>query len=314
MSKQFLGYTKVAIALGGSSSSPFDSNLNDIEVIDISSNNTKCQNLQPFPYQQKSPVGGLGFGNNPLICLRNHNISNCYSLQNGAWTPDAPFIEVRMYSAMTRSPFPNDGSKLFVTGGWGSSFNKLNSSEVLTKNGWQQSVSMPVAISSHCMVLMNSTAVIVIGGLQNEPEKESSRTFIFNSEFKVWSEGPALKESRHNCLCAMVRGNIQSADKSVIVVGGFYKKSTELLDTGSSKWRSGPELPFNVYAAVMVEIPLGGVVVIGGYGNNDVHLDTLFRLTHADAGARWEKMPQKLKTPRVHFAAFLIPDEIAKCN
>ena len=50
----------------------------------------------------------------------------------------------------------------------------------------------------------------------------------------------------------------------------------EILDEGASEWRTGPNLPFTIKQAAMVEDPLGGVKLIGGYAS-DHSLDTLFR-------------------------------------
>ena len=206
-------------------------------------------------------------------------------------------------------------AKLFVTGGWDDS--RLNSSEVLTENGWQLSTSLPVEIHRHCMVMINATSVMVIGGYQGKSGGTSGKTFLLDGVTKVWREGPELKQKRRDHSCAMIRKDSQSQDKSVIVVGGYYYgrlSSTEVFDVGSSEWKSGPELPFGIMLAAMVEDPSGGVVLIGGYNKERKELSTLFRLPHAGSGATWEEMPQKLKTARYGHTAFLIPDELANCN
>jgi hypothetical protein len=60
-----------------------------------------------------------------------------------------------------------------------------------------------------------------------------------------------------------------------------------------------------------VKIILGGVFFIGGFAS-PVYLGTIYRLAHAEA--QWELMPQKLKTNRFGFVAFLIPEEFANCT
>ncbi len=56
----------------------------------------------------------------------------------------------------------------------------------------------------------------------------------------------------------------------------------------------------------------GGVILIGGTSTADDFKDTIYRLAHA--AAQWELMPQKLKTKRNGFVAFLIPEEFANCT
>ncbi len=69
--------------------------------------------------------------------------------------------------------FPNaaaqlqDG-KLLVTGDYDGSAS-LGSAEMLTEEGWESNIpSLPVTIFGHCMVTVNSTTVMVIGGYQND--------------------------------------------------------------------------------------------------------------------------------------------------
>ena len=44
---------------------------------------------------------------------------------------------------------------------------QLNTVEILTKNGWKTNVPvLPVKVDLHCMVQLNSTTVMLIGGIQ----------------------------------------------------------------------------------------------------------------------------------------------------
>ena len=78
-------------------------------------------------------------------------------------------------------------------------------------------------------------------------------------------------------------------------------------------WRLGPNLPFGIKLAQLVEDNLGGVILVGGSSQVEI-FDTLFRLPHAGDDANWEEMPQKLKDARDHHTAFLIPDHLTNCT
>ena len=79
---------------------------------------------------------------------------------------------------------------------------------------------MPLnTIDFHCMVQLNSTTVMVIGGTQGR-ESQSPKTYFFNMESKVWSEGPQLHYGRSGHGCATIRRDNQSDLFSVIVAGG----------------------------------------------------------------------------------------------
>jgi hypothetical protein len=203
--------------------------------------------------------------------------------------------------------------KLLVTGGVDKSGSDLNSAEMLTEEEWESNIpSLPVTLAAHCMVTVNSTTVMAIGGYQNS--QMSGKIFYFTLGEESWTEGPELKIKRTGHSCGKIRRNKESQEMSTIVAGGYDGSSTlssvEILDEGSNEWQTGPELPFGNYISQMVEDQNGGVVLIGGLFN----LDTLYQLQHGGQGAVWTKMEQKMKTGRYSHTAFLIPDNIVDCS
>ncbi len=208
--------------------------------------------------------------------------------------------------------------QLIVTGGQNSSLDNLNSAEILTEEGWESTMpALPVTIVDHCMVTVNSTTIIVIGGWQND--KYSGKTFYFTFGEESWTDGPKLKNARFWHSCGKIRRNNASQKLTIIVAGGSdrsssYLSSVEILDDGSNEWQTGPELPFGICWSQMVEAQNGGVVLIGGFSNSDSYLDTLFQLPHGGQDALWTKMEQKLKIGRNHHIAFMVPDNVVDCS
>jgi hypothetical protein len=207
--------------------------------------------------------------------------------------------------------------KLIVTGGWDDSVSFLNSAEMLTEEGWESNIpSLPVTIYGHCMVTVNSTTVMVIGGYQND--YYSGKTFYFTFGEESWTEGPELNYKRGYLSCGKIRRNKESQEMSIIVAGGYdgssRLSSVEILDVGSNEWQTGPELPFAIDDSQMVEDQNGGVILIGGYSSSVDTLDTLYQLPHGDQDAAWIKMEQKMKTGRSRHIAFLVHDNIADCS
>jgi hypothetical protein len=257
-------------------------------------------------------IGGLGIEGKPILCGGNQNGSRtnkCYSLENNEWVPSASMKSVRTYAAAAQL---QDGNFL-VTGGYDGS--DLNSAEMLTEEGWKSNIpSLPVTIQDHCMVNVNSTTVMAIGGSQNG--QYSGKTFYFTFGEESWTEGPELKNKRTSNSCGKIRRNKESQEMSIIVAGGLdgssYLSSVEILDEGSNEWQTGPELPFGIDESQMVEDQNGGVILIGGYSVGD--LDTLYQLPHGGQDAVWTKMEQKMNTGRREHTAFLIPDNIVDCS
>jgi N-acetylneuraminic acid mutarotase len=208
--------------------------------------------------------------------------------------------------------------KLLVTGGADDSDSYLNSAEMLTEEGWESNIpSLPVTISYHCMVTVNSTTVMAIGGVQNGQRPEKTFYFTFGEE--SWTEGPELKNKRGYHSCGKIRRYKESQEMSIIVAGGddgffSYLSSVEILDEDSNDWQTGPELPFGIGESQMVEDQNGGVVLIGGFSSSGGILDTLYQLPHGGQDAVWTKMEQKMKTVRGYHTAFLVPDNIVDCS
>ena len=124
-----------------------------------------------------------------LIC--DIDFSKCYFYKTGSWITGPGMVYAKHLAAMTQSPFTNKPQSLFVTGGIGPS-GDLSITEILTDNGREVfSPSLPVAIYRHCMVLMNSTAALVIGGLQNG--LNSAQTFLISDSRKVKCNSPPFK-------------------------------------------------------------------------------------------------------------------------
>jgi hypothetical protein len=207
--------------------------------------------------------------------------------------------------------------KLLVTDGVDASGSALNSAEILTEDGWESNIqSLPVTIYGHCMVTVNSTTVMAIGGYQNG---YSAKTFYFTVGEESWTEGPELKNKRGYHSCGKIRRNKESQEMSIIVAGGddggsSYLSSVEILHEGSNEWQTGPELPFGIDECQMVEDQNGGVGLIGGKSSSVATLDTLYQLPHGGQDAVWTKMEQKMKTGRHDHTAILVPDNIVDCS
>jgi hypothetical protein len=207
--------------------------------------------------------------------------------------------------------------KLLVTGGLDDSAS-LNSAEMLTEEGWENNIpSLPVTIYHHCMVTVNATTVLAIGGRQNGQDW-SGKTFFFTFGEESWTEGPELKNKRGYHSCGKIRRNKESQEMSIIVAGGYdgssILSSVEILDEDSNEWQTGPELPFGIGLSQMVEDQNGGVVLIGGESSSVGTLDTLYQLPHGGKDAVWTKMEQKMKTGRSGYTALLVPDSSVDCS
>ncbi len=305
-----IGFSKLLICGG------YIPGADNCEVIDLESTATSCKNLPNFPKAIFAAVGKLRFEQSPIICGGDQNglaSNKCFSLENNEWVFSDSINLVRVKAAAAQL---QDG-KLLVTGGYDSSGSSINSAEMLTEEGWESNIpSLPVTINSHCMVTVNSTTVIAIGGVQNK--YFSGKTFYFTFGEESWTEGSELKNRRGYPSCGKIKRNKESQEMSIIVTGGFdgssRLSSVEILDEGSDEWQTGPELPFGIGLSQMVEDQNGGVVLIGGLTSDNDILDTLYQLPHGGQDAVWIEMEQKLNIGTYYHTAFLVPDNIVDCS
>jgi hypothetical protein len=271
--------------------------------------------LTNFPRAIYAAVGEYTINGGPMICGGISYNNDCFAYEDGAWNSFSSMTSPRAHAAASLSPYQNRNHSLFVTGGFNTEFSFLHTAEILSEGEWQKSpTSLPVTIYRHCMVVINSTTVMVIGGIQNGFTVPSPNTFYFNTENEMWVAGPKLLAGRQLHSCGKLQKESGSSQTSIVVVGGLrgaYLSSVEILDDGASEWRTGANLPIGIDGASMIEDPAGGVILIGGY-NDGTYMNTLYQLPNANS--EWILMPQMLKIARHHATAFLVPDEITSCS
>ncbi len=286
------------------------------EILDLQSPAKTCTNLANLPEPIGQAFGGRGLKQNPLICGGTNSVANgCFSFENNGWISSGSMTSARSNAAVVQL----QTGQLFVTGGLNGP-NFLSSAETFTEQGWQAKVpSLPIPIGYHCMVEVNSTTVLIIGGYQSG--QRSAKTFYLSTKDQSWTAGPDMKTPRYIHSCGRIKKDNASQAASIIVVSGVGDgfvtlTSVEILDEGSNSWRTGPELPIPIVLTQMVNDLNGGVVLVGGYTYNPNFglLNTLWQLPHGGNDAVWTLMAQKLKTSRYRHTAFLVPDSIATCS
>jgi hypothetical protein len=251
------------------------------------------------------------------ICLSHVFLSNisttisnrCYSLENNEWGASDNMNTARVRAAAAQL---QDGI-LLVTGGFNPD---LNNAEISSNVGWDRNIPiLPNAVYGHCMVTVNSTTVMVIGGAQNGPI--SGKIFYFTIGAIKWTEGPSLKYPRYYNTCGNIRRDKTSQEMSIIVAGSVdpsTMSSVEILDEGSTEWKTGPELPFGIWRPQMIEDQNKGVVLIGGgQTSSGSLLNTLYQLPNGGQDAVWTKMEQKMTIGRWSHTAIMVPDSIVDC-
>ena len=136
--------------------------LDDVDVVD---NNTNCK-VDPIPIKLYGAAGING-----MICggedyhLNIH--SSCWHLNaSGAWTVGEDMLIRRKFFTMTKV-----ADRVIAIGGQTTSGIVLNTAEkysLIKDEKWSYMKDAPTSIRKHCTVPINTTYVMVIGGIQNQ--------------------------------------------------------------------------------------------------------------------------------------------------
>jgi hypothetical protein len=156
----------------------------------LASPTTTCRALPNFPKEIWNSVGGLGLEDQPLICggFNGQYNNGCFSLEGNKWISSTPLSSTRINAVASMCPYQINSHKILVTGGFNKVDGFLDTSEVLTDNGWQPfHLTLPTATESHCVVSLNSTTIMLIGGFENE-----KNSYYFNSDDEEWVKGKRL--------------------------------------------------------------------------------------------------------------------------
>ena len=132
---------------------------------------------------------------------------------------------------------------------------------------WIRKGSMHAKVYTQCVVTVNSTTMLLTGGL--EPSQYGKRTWFYDIEKEIITEGPQLMEKRWSHGCAMLR---MGETDAIIVAGGYngseYFSSVEILDLSKIEkgWREGPPLSVELSLGYMIGHH-NSVYFIGGANN-----------------------------------------------
>ena len=239
-------------------------------LIDVKNQNFNCD-LPNFPIEVAYGVGGILSGEIPMVCggIGRYRVSAaCYKLVPDQWIEAGELATGRI--SMGTGNLVIDG-RLLLSGGdddrdW------VTTTQLIDANAVTEArQDLPVKISTHCNVMLNSTHYMVIGG-QNTNHSYRAETFIFDLVRGEWFDGPSMNVKRgfHGC-ARMVLG-----EKSIVwVTGGsdgedHLLQSMEYLDLENwdQGWKLGANLPYGISMHSMVpSMDMKSIYITGGEGN-----------------------------------------------
>jgi hypothetical protein len=242
-----LGLSKVLVTTG------YDEGSNKIEVIDLANSTNVCQPsvLADYPLDAFEASGGLLNNNIALICGGSNPqypqypqyLDECFAITANAIEDSVKLTKPRSAAASVVV----NGTTLWITGGYVQDLNyETKTTEFVQLNGSSPGPDLPHKVGYHCLVSLNDSTVILIGGMQNGLYLEDTNTFYYNNDNKTWTEGPSLINGRFWHSCALFKNPLNGNAETVIVTGGYNDKgtlvSTEFLNLDSDSWTLGRNL------------------------------------------------------------------------
>ncbi len=207
------------------------------EVIDVADSTLTCDDFAAHPLKAWASVGGLLNKKDPLVCggwveSKISTTDDCFVIgQSGAVTN---LLSARGFSA---SVVLNE-TTLMVTGGSGLTGDSEDTTEFVSLDSLTTSGRpMPSGNRAHCLVAINSTYVLMIGG-----EIYGQNTYWYSIPNDLWTEGPKLTKSRSFHGCALFESQAHDGNPVIIVTGGSSATIlTEMLDLGAQplEWTAG---------------------------------------------------------------------------
>ena len=302
-------FTKVLISTGNSRATTRITSTS--EIIDLTNPNNTCDDFENYTEATYYATGGLLNKTYPVICGGTYNERECNTL--GSLKLHTFLNQTRYYpSSIMVTP-----NTLWVTGG--EYPDPIGTSEyvVLTDNDLVafEGPKLPLDVKFHCMVALNETTYMMIGGGTNDVY-DTNATFMIHQDSDTWIEGPSLEIPRRAFGCGVL--NMSEVGIHYAVVSGgptvLSEQSVEFLDLNDMDkgWFPGPYLPIRLYAHSMVATE-NSLVVIGGVTDGEYSKD-LFELTCSETGCKWREMEQKLTIGRSNFVAMMVPDTLTNCE
>ena len=169
-----------------------------------------------------------------VICGGYPSKTECYSIgpKDTAWQPAGTMTIKR-----NEAPSEEINDKMLIFGGWG-----VHTIEEMDVQAATSTLgpSMPLARYSPCASKINSTTVLIIGGLNSIDNNIQQSTTYYDTVNKIFKPGPDLMVGRYRHDC----GWITNSNGSYVVVAGGNNgtvlDSTEYLDLDEPTiWKTG---------------------------------------------------------------------------
>ena len=184
-------------------------------------------------------ASGILFDLKPMFCGGQPSYSGyscqCFTYEQSQWVSDSSMSTCRYFQGSAGLQNQEDRKSRFViAGGRTLTTSEISNVESYDGASWKNLPDLPTPVEGHCMVAINETVLLSIGGI--DMVGLHTETSFYNAELNQWLPGPESLEARSYSSCAMVHWKNPAHGQltQVVVVAGGYVTQTSLLQLNFS--------------------------------------------------------------------------------
>ena len=218
------------VATGNKGAALKDKTVISTEIIDVSNPTKSCVLDDKIINQwQYGGTGGM-LGTTPVICGGTNGSDYCLLYGTSQKIMLSTF-------RIHHSSVGLNNSMLWIMGGYGAigdGYGVVGSTEFVTREGAVNGPTLPEPSAWHCSVLFPGNGNVYLIGVGSNG---GNKVWVVNpSNGFTFTQGPSLMTGRYSHAC----GTMSIGTKSIVVVaGGMYLDSVEILDPLSNQWVAG---------------------------------------------------------------------------
>lgn len=261
---------------------------------------TCLQSEIPFPESRgempaafTDPTDGM-----PVVCCGIRMSTACVKLDPSGWNGTSGMtwktIGNTIQAGYIRASDYRPEMGLVIAGGYGAMGGGRSAKVEISKDNaatFQQLEPLPTPLERTCVVILNETTFIVMGGYGgNGVEK---RVFSYDLRTNDYTPLPNLPHKNYDQSAALV-------GRDIWVVGGAYQRDkVQIFNLDTEQWREGPTFPVGIWRTDIVPYE-DSFLVVGGDGAGN----KIWKLNLDNQS--WDELTARLRQGYSYHAATLL--------
>ncbi len=285
--------------------------LNNVEVVDLSSETPSCDSVANYPYPVGFPVGTLLDGM-PTVCGGFNSDTGLYTnkctqyiYEENRWVVMEETMSVPRY--VHRASMV-DSATWLITGGDNIVVAAYDSTDVWQNDQFQQGPFLPYPLRRHCQVTVNSTHVAILGGYNGTVDM--TYFYLLDWRTEEWIAMPDVPVTLANDPCGVIENSINGVE--LVVLHDWDQ--CHIFNFGDMTWRAGPNVSLDfklTYESMPVQME-ETFYILGGYlADKEAVTDAIFKFDNENYA--WNLQTARLQTARRRGVAIAVPDEMVNC-